>query len=124
MKLMRASEIEQPAPAGHFLREFGQSDRNTIDASSPSGSQPQVLMRWNGIAQEMLTSPEALVVRRALAEPTPERQIQTLFLTILARNPTPEEQPLAQAQWKESPTEAPTHLAWALVNTLEFMFVQ
>jgi hypothetical protein len=124
MKLMRSSELEQPSPAGHFLREFGQSDRGTIDASSAAGSQPQVLMRWNGIAQEMLTSPDALVVKRSMAEPTPERQIESLFLTILARRPTPEEQSKALAQLAEASNEAPANLAWALVNTLEFMFVQ
>jgi hypothetical protein len=50
------SELEQPAPNGHFLIDFGQSPRNLIDGSSKIGSVPQVLMMMNGKAQEMLTS--------------------------------------------------------------------
>ncbi|MCB1227088.1 MAG: DUF1549 domain-containing protein, partial [Verrucomicrobiales bacterium] len=41
-KLLRAAELEQPAPEGHFLREFGQGDRNLIDGNHTEGSQPQV----------------------------------------------------------------------------------
>ncbi len=51
MKLMRASELEQPAPPGHFLREFGQSERLLADGGVKSGSVPQVLMMMNGQAQ-------------------------------------------------------------------------
>ena len=29
--MVRASELQSPAPAGHFLREFGQSDRDQIE---------------------------------------------------------------------------------------------
>ena len=41
--LMRASEIPTPAPPGHFLREFGQSDREIIENSNRQASVPQAL---------------------------------------------------------------------------------
>ncbi|MBL9131317.1 MAG: DUF1549 domain-containing protein, partial [Verrucomicrobiaceae bacterium] len=41
MTLRRAAELEQPARAGHFLTDFGQSPRNLIDGSSKVGSVPQ-----------------------------------------------------------------------------------
>ncbi len=48
LRLMRASEIVQPAPAGHFLVDFGQSPRTLIDGSSKIGTVPQVLTIMNG----------------------------------------------------------------------------
>ena len=40
--LLRASELPNPAPAGHFLRQFGQSDRDLIQNASDEASIPQV----------------------------------------------------------------------------------
>ena len=63
MKLMRASELEQPSPAGHFLRDFGQSDRTVTDGSAKDGSVPQVLVMMNGRAQQMMTEKDSLMFR-------------------------------------------------------------
>ncbi len=57
MKLLRAAELDQPAQPGHFLREFGQSARVSIDGANRQGSEPQVLMLMNGPVQDMLTNP-------------------------------------------------------------------
>ena len=45
---MRAAEIESPAPRGHYLREFGQSDREMIENSNSDASVPQALALMNG----------------------------------------------------------------------------
>ena len=125
MKLMRASEIEQPAPDGHFLREFGQSNREVIDGASKAGSQPQVLMLMNGIAQEMITNQDALPFRTMFKEELPKKQIETLYLTLLARKPTAEERTKALAELNSSgEQQGAQNLVWALINGLEFMFVQ
>ena len=39
----RAAELQSPAPRGHFLREFGQSDRDIIENASTEASVPQAL---------------------------------------------------------------------------------
>lgn len=125
MKLLRASELEQPAPRNHFLREFGQSDRQIVDASSRAGSQPQVLMLMNGPVQQMITNPDSLLIRTMLQEELPKKQIEALYLCALSRKPTQAEKTRALEHMNEI-GEAPgaSNLVWAILNSLEFMFVQ
>ena len=44
---LRAAELESPAPRGHYLREFGQSDRETIENANHDASVPQGLAMMN-----------------------------------------------------------------------------
>ena len=46
--MVRASEVISPAPAGHFLRQFGQSDREIISSSTEEASISQALRLLNG----------------------------------------------------------------------------
>jgi hypothetical protein len=125
MKMMRASELEQPAPPGHFLRDFGQSDRLLIDGTVKSGSVPQVLMMMNGKAQEMLTNKDSLIHRNIDSQKTPEGKLDAVFLSILNRKPTDREKDIAKRQIEaEGEREAFSNIIWALVNTREFSFVQ
>ena len=43
----RAADLESPAPRGHYLREFGQSDRDLIDNANTDASMPQALVLMN-----------------------------------------------------------------------------
>jgi hypothetical protein len=52
LTLARASELPQPAKEAHFLRMFGQSDRQVADGNSLEGGVPQVLMMLNGDVQK------------------------------------------------------------------------
>ncbi len=125
MKLMRASELEQPAPEGHFLREFGQSARELIDGASRQGSQPQVLMLMNGPTQEMLTSKESLIFRTMAKQELPKKQVESIYLSILSRTPTAEEKSKALSEMQASgDLEGAQNIVWALLNGMEFMFVQ
>jgi len=125
MQLMRAAELPQPAADGHFLRAFGQSDRNLIDGSTASGSQPQVLMLMNGAAQEMLTNSQSLIFRAIASEDLPKKQVERAYLTILSRKPTDAEKQRALAELNAVGDEEGTaNLVWALLNSLEFIFVQ
>jgi hypothetical protein len=125
MKLMRASELEQPAPPGHFLREFGQSERLLIDGGVKSGSVPQVLMMMNGQAQSMLTNRDSLINRSIGKQATPEKKIETVFLSVLNRLPTDRERELAgKTISDEGEAEGFAAIIWALINTREFCFVQ
>ena len=45
--MQRASELPQPAPESHFLRVFGQSNREVADAGWRSGTVPQTLVMLN-----------------------------------------------------------------------------
>jgi hypothetical protein len=125
MKLLRAADLEQPAPEGHFLREFGQGNRDLIDGSNTSGSQPQVLMLMNGGVQEMLTHPDSLILREVLKNELPKKQVETAFLTVLNRRPSENEKKLAFDQLNtHGDAVGISNITWALLTSLEFMFVQ
>jgi len=124
MKLVRASELPQPAPAGHFLREFGQSERISTDGGSTYGSEPQVLMLMNGPTQNMLVSADSLILRTAKAQPNDKEKLDSIFLSVLNRLPTDEEREAAAKQVKAGGEGAYADVLWALLNSLEFMFVQ
>ena len=124
MKLMRASELEQPAPPGHFLREFGQSERIVGDSNSKSGSVPQVLTLMNGKAQEMLTNKESLIHRTLKAMKSPEEKTEAIFLSVLSRKPTLREKDIAKKEIQAHGDEGYSNMIWALINTREFCFVQ
>ncbi len=124
MRLMRAAELEQPAPPGHFLRVFGQSERLFIDGGNTFGSQPQVLMLMNGSVQEMITNPDSLMIRSAKKRESAEEQVKDIFLTVLARKPTAAELTRSVAAVKEAPETASSDLIWSLLSGLEFLFVQ
>jgi hypothetical protein len=124
MRLMRSSEIQQPAPGGHFLIDFGQSPRNIIDGSSRIGNVPQVLMMMNGKAQKMLTSSDSLVLRTMNKVTGPSEKVERMFMTIMNRRPTLQEKEIAKRALSASGEDGYGNMIWALINTREFMFIQ
>ena len=122
MILARASELPQPAAETHFLRLFGQSDRLISDTNTTDGSVPQALMLMNGGASKLITDTNCAAVTAADKAGSADAKVDALYLAFLGRKPTAEERPIA--------TQAMTtglgisDLAWALVNTREFLFVQ
>ena len=123
MVLMRASELPQPAPAGHFLRDFGQSERTLIDGGSREGSVPQALMMMNGKAQEMLTNKDSLIFRTMEKVGSPAEKAEVIFLSLLNRRPTLREKDIAKRITAEGDTGY-ADMIWALINTREFAFIQ
>jgi len=124
MVLRRAAEIEQPARGGHFLTEFGQSQRLVIDGGNKVGSVPQVLMMMNGKAQEMLTNQESLIFRTMDKVNSPSDKVEAVFLSILSRKPSLGEKDIAKRGMEAAGGDGFSNLIWALINTREFMFVQ
>lgn len=122
--LVRASELPTPLPPGHFLRQFGQSDREAIEVSSEDGSVPQVLQMFNGPITHMLLEPESLMYKNVTAEKTPEARIDVIFQSVLARKPTSSERQAALGEIKARGDGGYGNVIWALVNTREYLFVQ
>ena len=122
MLLARASELPQPSPESHFLRVFGQGDRLLADSAATDGSVPQVLQLMNGAVGKMVAEPKAAAVAAAAAAPTREAQVDSLYLSILSRHPRPDESAKAVKAMAAGLTAA--DLAWVLVNTREFLFLQ
>ncbi len=63
-QLLRASELPSPAPDGHFLRQFGQSDREVIDNAWDNPTTPQAMTLMNGPLFDLLIAPESALTQR------------------------------------------------------------
>jgi hypothetical protein len=124
LALVRASELSTPLPPGHFLRQFGQSDREQIEGSSLDGSVPQSLQMLNGPITHMLLEPDSTLTKNILKESTPAAQSDVIFQTVLSRSPTAEERKILADEYRQHGKAGIGHVVWALVNTPEFLFIQ
>ena len=158
--LMRASEITTPAPPGHFLREFGQSDREIIENSNKQASVPQALTLLNGVIYGAVFSPQSPLSKNLSLADSDEFKIRVLFLSLLNREPSKQEtKDCLNLVIKKSTIPPPTlkipdqwpnekkkkyqqnmakklqalaladnkrffGVAWALMNTRQFSFIQ
>jgi hypothetical protein len=120
--LARASELPQPASETHFLRVFGQGDRQLADSATNDGSVPQVLQLMNGNVGRLVSDLKSHSVVAAYAEKTREAQISSLYLSYLSRRPNAREMAAAGKGLSDGLSLA--DLAWALANTREFLFIQ
>lgn len=124
MQLMRASELPQPAPPGHFLRQFGQSDRLLTDNSFQTGSIPQVMMLLNGEATDLVTDSKGLIFRHMDQQRTSDDRVEVVFQSILNRRPTSSERSIARRELQSNGDAGYANIIWALINTREFLFIQ
>ena len=120
-QLARASDLPSPAPAGHLLRRFGQSDREQIEAAHSDANVPQVLTLLNGFVEQQIMRPESLLMRAIQAAPRVRDRVRVAYLSILNREPTPAEIRMWTA---ERSKDVSRDMVWTLLNTNEFRFVQ
>ena len=122
--LVRASELPSPAPNGHFLREFGQSDRETIQNSNFDTSVAQALGLLNGTITDDVLNPKSAVMEAVSGAMEPDQKRDAMFLSILGRRPTSEEVETFDSYVARTGASGYKNLIWALLNTAEFAFVQ
>lgn len=122
-ELVRASETSSPARPGHFLRQFGQSDRETIENASTEATVPQILTMLNGPMYYQLLNRASVLGKKITATRDPEEQAELIFLALLSRRPTDAELELASNQI-QSNRSGYVDIVWALINTRQFMFIQ
>jgi hypothetical protein len=120
--IKRASEISSPAPDGHFLRIFGQSDRELIDNSWFNPTTPQTLTLMNGPMFEKIRKPESALQRALASVESAEGKVGVVFLAVLGRPPTHEELTVSLDLLREGDKVRYADLAWTLINTNEFLF--
>jgi hypothetical protein len=123
--LLRASDLQQPAPPGHLLRELGQSDRETIEGGHREANVPQVLALLNGFVElQVLQNPTSALMQALAAPKIAAERVTRAFVTVLARKPDAKE----KAQWTSALEKggdgALRDLAWVLVNSQEFRFIR
>jgi hypothetical protein len=123
--LVRASELPAPAPPGHLVRQFGQSDREQIENSNVEAAVPQVLSLMNGFIETRIAhQPFTVLMKNVSDEETVEDRIEAVFLTMLNRYPTKSEVLRWRVDAKKYPDEAPSDVIWVLANSNEFMFIR
>jgi hypothetical protein len=123
--LVRASEIPTPLPLGHFLRQFGQSDREAIEAGRQVATVPQILTMFNGPITHIMLK-KGSVIYDNVVQAGPRNAIDVMFISVLSRKPTPVAREIASDEIGSGKrTEvAYGNVIWALLNTREFLFIQ
>ncbi len=123
--LARASELPMPLPAEHFIRQFGQCDRETIEGDSTQPTVPQILAMFNGPFTHMMLE-QGSVIHDSLSRAINARDaMDVMFLTILNRPPTSRDRDVAMQEMSRGDRAMGYgNVVWALINTREFLFVQ
>ena len=122
--MVRASDLASPAPPGHLLREFGQSDREQIQASHTDANVPQVLTLLNGFVDQQIMRGDSCLMRALEKARSPSDKIHGAFSAILGREPSAGELRTWRREAESSGPDAYKDLVWTLLNTNEFRFVQ
>ncbi len=120
--LIRASELRSPAPRGHFLRDFGQSDRSVIDNSHQAATVPQALNLMNGSNIDLITCYHGVLGRQLAVTTEPEEIARLVMLAMLSREPTDAERATI-AEEVERTEDGTAAVLWALLNSQKFLFV-
>ncbi|MDF1850942.1 MAG: DUF1549 domain-containing protein [Verrucomicrobiales bacterium] len=84
---VRASEIRQPAGDRHFLRSWGQADREASDNGSTEGSVPQILHMLNGSLTHFLAKEDSMIFKKAGSQRATGDKLDQIYLSILSRPP-------------------------------------
>ena len=124
--LCRSSELPSPLPPEHFLRQFGQGDRETINGQDDSATVPQILAMFNGPITHVMLESGSVIYDNVMSAANPRDAVDTIFLSTLARMPSNEDrrEALREVQRAERPAVGLGNVIWALLNTREFLFVQ
>ncbi|HAW31887.1 MAG TPA: hypothetical protein DCY03_27915, partial [Planctomycetaceae bacterium] len=122
--LARAAELPSPVPPSHFLRTFGQSDRELISGSSDTGSVPQVLFMFNGPVTHMMLEKGSTIYNNVIEQKTIKDGVDVIFMTILSRRPDADELKIAMDEIENNGPAGYGNVIWSLVNTREFLFIQ
>ena len=124
--LCRASELPSPVPAEHFLRQFGQGDRETINGSQQDATVPQILAMFNGPITHVMLEEGSAIVDNVLGLDAARDRIDAIFLSVLTRRPNSADRRIAAGELSKTRQDniAYGNIVWGLLNTREFLFIQ
>ena len=120
----RASELSSPAPAGHFLREFGQSDREQIENANSEPAVTQVLSMMNGFIDKSIARDQNTLLMANVLKANKSDVIDVIYMTMLSRQPSGQERKMWAADFNKDSKLAYNDLIWMLANSNEFIFVK
>jgi hypothetical protein len=124
----RTTALADGSIASSFLVKFGRPSRNTGSADERDGaiSADQVLHFLN--SSDIRRRIEKGNLMKKVFDGTGENrdeQVRRLYLFLLSRQPEPEELRIVAARLKgnkAAPKQAAADLAWALINSKEFLY--
>jgi hypothetical protein len=124
----RSIQLGDGSITSSFLQMFGRPPRDTGLESERSNTltdaQRLYLLNSSEVQRRLARSPRLWAVVSAAHENL-EEMIRGLYLILLARNPTPAEQAAAASYCQRSGLslrEAAIDVAWALINSAEFLY--
>ncbi|TWT96526.1 DUF1553 domain-containing protein [Neorhodopirellula pilleata] len=121
--IKRASELGNPSPETHLLREMGQSDRELINNSRRESSIPLHLEFRNGSIVSQLNDPETQLWSHLRELDSNTAIIRSLYQQMLTRPPRPEELELLRPEFQSTTNDGIETTVWILLNTAEFVFL-
>jgi len=124
----RAIALPDGSITSSFLEMFGRPPRDTGLATErnnrPTAAQRLHLLNSSHVRNKIERGPKLMEIVRARQEPA--KIVETLYLTILSRRPTPREGRAIQAYAgpgrRAQGRQALEDLTWALVNSSEFLY--
>jgi hypothetical protein len=122
--MVRAIDLRAPAPNGHFLREFGQSDRELVENANEDATVGQALMLLNGKTFTQMMNPYTLISRTLRRTETADASIDMIYLSLFSRKATAEEKALLTPVIEGNGVTGKGDALWAALNTRQFYFIQ
>ena len=105
-----------------LMQAFFQSGRETPPSLPNRASAVQAMMMMNSPAVTNRLRPESGLLQQLLKSGKSDAEItEELFLTAIARKPTPEEVEVAERIIKANRNQGAADILWALLNTPEFL---
>jgi hypothetical protein len=122
--MIRSADLRSPAPNGHFLREFGQSDRELVENANEDATVGQALMVLNGKTFTNLMNPYTMISRTLRKTEDADTAIDTIYLALFSRKATAEEKELLRPVIGSNTVSGKGDALWAALNTRQFYFIQ
>ena len=105
-----AVDLDSPARRGHFLRDFGQSDRDVIDNASSNASVPQSLYLLNSPLASAIYFRGSVLGKELEKHENLNDKIATIYQAMLTRSPSQGETQRVLAEYEQYGDEAPVDL--------------
>ena len=123
---VRSADLRSPSPNGHFLRDFGQSDREIVENSNDDASVTQALTLLNGKVFSQLMNPFTAIARSMASakEKGGDAVIDTVYLSLLSRPATEDERTILREVADNADATDRGDVLWTVLNTRQFFFIE
>ena len=126
--LCRASELPTPLEPSHFLRQFGQGDRETINGGQQQATVPQILAMFNGPITHVMLEQGSALYDNVVRSKNSDEAVERIFVSVLTRRPGAMDRKTARKEFVGADRKRMGvgigNVVWALLNTREFLFIQ